>query len=303
MRVRKACCCCGSTLPDKAEVPGSLSGSVSSDELQRGWIGIGSSPLFAYFKCVNCGTLNVREYPLEADISNLYASMPPNMAEVVDPVNQSRNQAAYAQTVAHYVAHSSPTRMNVLELGADCGLFCRALQQRMPEQLACMLAVEPNMEVHHELLAAFHELNIDGRVHTTVEEALGQAPDPVNLVVGIHVFDHIFDLDSLFIVLRASLSPHGYIFFVVHNPSSAVAKLLGKRWPPYCAQHPQLFTRKGIAQLAIRHSLKLIRTSRTRNHFPLEMVAKYIGITLPAALRSTSVTAPLGNRCYLLQAV
>ena len=122
-------------------------------------------------------------------------------------------------------------------------------------------------------------------------------------MVAVHVFDHIFDLQDLFVRLRSRLSKSGRIFFVVHNPHSTLAKILGKKWPPYCAQHPQLFTPSGVRELAKAHSLRLRKTSRTFNHFSLGMVGSFLGLKLPPFISDTHIVAPLGNRYYILEAV
>lgn len=303
MRERSVCCCCQTELPRSAEIPGSLSSQATFDEIKRGWIGIDGSQFFAYYKCPACGTLNTREYPSESAISTLYASMPPNMAEVVNESDQLLNQRSYAKAAAKLFVDAPPDSLNVLELGADCGLLCRAMADLLPHRIASYQAVEPNKDVHADLQTVFQETRIQGSIFPTLDDAMSASDTPLDLVVAIHVFDHIFDLQDLFAKLRSRLSKNGRIFFVVHNPHSTLAKILGKKWPPYCAQHPQLFTPSGVKELAKAHSLQLSKTSRTFNHFGLGMVGSFLGLKLPPLIRDTSIMAPLGNRYYILEAV
>jgi SAM-dependent methyltransferase len=280
-----------------------LTGHASFDVIKRGWIGIDGSQFFAYYKCPACGTLNTREYPSESAISELYASMPPNMAEVVAESDQLLNQRSYAKTASKLFADAPPDSLNILELGADCGLLCRAMADLLPHRIASFQAIEPNKDVHADLQTVFQETHIKGSIHPTLEDAMTATNTSLDLVIAIHVFDHIFDLQDLFSKLRSRLSKAGHIFFVVHNPHSTLARVLGKKWPPYCAQHPQLFTPSGVRELAKAHSLRLRKTSRTFNHFSLGMVSSFMGLKLPPSIRDTHIVAPLGNRYYILEAV
>ena len=65
------------------------------------------------------------------------------------------------------------------------------------------------------------------------------------------------------------LNKKGYIFGVVHDESSGLARMLGKRWPAYCLQHPHLFNPKTIENLFSKINLEKISVYKTINSFKI----------------------------------
>ena len=141
------------------------------------------------------------------------------------------------------------------------------MQTLQPDQSLC--TVEPNQDVVGQLKAAIAATNAPARHFPTLEAALQHEGDGLDLVIAIHVMDHIFDLNELFATLRSRLSRQGMFFMVVHHPGSRLARVLAKRWPPYCLEHPQLLTPKEVSCLARRHAMAgLIRRLHSRK--PIE---------------------------------
>jgi len=299
---RIACVCCGKALEAKPSVRGDLSGDDPFDQLRAFWLGGRAGAMFPYFQCSDCSTLNVRSFPDEALLIKLYASMPPNMHGQISSLDQQANQRAYAHRIARAAPQGpgNPT-LRVLELGSDCGWLLRELMQTLPGRIASYTAVEPNQDVVGQLKAAIAATNAPAHHFATLEEALQHEGDELDLVLAIHVMDHLFELNELFATLRSRLSRQGMIFMVVHNPGSLLARVLGQRWPPYCPQHPQLFTPKGVSCLARRYGMAVVNEGRTWNRFSLAMILNHFSIP-SGALGSIPLLAPLGNRYYILKA-
>jgi hypothetical protein len=74
--------------------------------------------------------------------------------------------------------------------------------------------------------------------------------------------------------VRASLEPGGVIFIVTHDCASLLARTLGRRWPPYTLQHPQLFSRRSIGALLQTSGFELIESVKTTNYFPLAFLMR-----------------------------
>lgn len=301
-RFRSACVCCGQSLGFVPLVLGDMSGEDAFDRLKADWLGGRLGALFSYFQCSNCLVLNIRSYPDELILWRLYASIPPNMDGQISSLDQQANQRAYAHRIARAVPQGpgdSPLR--ILELGSDCGWLLRELMQTLSGRIGRFAAVEPNQDVVGQLKAAIAATNAPALHFATLEAALQHEGDGLDLVIAIHVLDHLFELNELFATLRSRLSRQGMIFMVVHNPGSLLARVLGKRWPPYCPQHPQLFTPKGVRCLARRHGMAVVNEGRTWNRFPLAMILNHFSIP-SGALGSILLLAPLGNRYYILKA-
>ena len=279
-----------------------MDGNASFEQINRAWIGIGKSSHFSYYECQYCGTLCNKDYPDSAELSRLYSSMPPNMAEAVSLKDQSRNQLSYARVIAEHASvigvRNNP--LSILELGADCGLLLAAIVDLLPQGASNMVAIEPNLDVHPELKERMNRRASQAACYVDLKDMPDSGHDSFDVIAAVHVFDHVFDIGSLLKDLAGRLSKRGFIFFVVHNPQSAIASLMGRKWPPYCAQHPQLFTRNGSAALAKGAGLKLVKSGRTINHFSLSMLTDFLGLKIPIAAR-IPLMLPLGNRYYILQ--
>jgi hypothetical protein len=279
---------------------GGLSVHNELERLRRAWVGMECRDFFPYFRCVICGTLNVSEYPDSQDVNSLYSSMPANMEGCVGERYQRLNQRRYAQTIARFHRKSEKEGLRVIELGADRGFLLHYLNQFLPGRLAAVDAVEPNADVGMQLSCELARIGSHCRIASSLEEATQAMSNPIDLLIGIHVFDHLFALADLFALLIPHLSEQAAIFFVVHNPDSLLARVMGCSWPAYSAQHPQLLTPSGVRHLAHRFGMKIVQTGRTWNYFPMSMVTGYLGLPIPFVQR-TPFLAPLGNRYYLLK--
>ena len=301
-QARSICVACGGALSADPQVLGGLSVQASPERVRSSWLGLTNGDFFSYYRCSRCGTLNVREYPDEHLLAELYGAMPANMAGTLSTGEQQANQRAYAHRIARAVPQGpGDAHLRLLELGSDCGWLLRELMQTLPGRIGRFAAVEPNQDVVVQLKAAIAATNAPAHHFATLEAALQHEGDGLDLVIAIHVLDHLFELNELFATLRSRLSRQGMIFMVVHHPGSLLARVLGKRWPPYCPQHPQLFTPKGVRCLARRHGMAVVNHGRTWNRFPLAMILNHFSI--PAgALGSIPLLAPLGNRYYSLKA-
>jgi hypothetical protein len=86
-----------------------------------------------------------------------------------------------------------------------------------------------------------------------------------DLFIAVHVLDHLLDPYSDLLKINKSMKTGGKAFIVVHNQKSFLAKILGKKWPPYCLQHPQIFDMKSIEILLLKVGFYDVKISRTKN--------------------------------------
>jgi hypothetical protein len=300
---RSACPCCNKTYTDKSNIiKGRLDKYTEGNALREGWVGLHRNSFFSYTQCSDCLTLGTTEYPADNILSSLYSSMPPNMEEAVSEENQRKNQNQYAQIIASFLnrAEIGSAGLSVLELGSDCGLLADSISMVNETYDWNYTAIEPNILVREGLKATLSKKYGSHEIYSDVEQLISKEPTgSFDIIAAIHVFDHIFNIKELLTTLRDMLTENGFIFFVVHNPESLLAKALGTRWPAYCAQHPQLYTVKGIQRLANDIELRVATSGRTSNHFTLRMVGDYLGLSAPF-LEKIPVRALLGNRYYIL---
>ena len=123
--------------------------------------------------------------------------------------------------------------------------------------------VEPNREMH-EALAAIPNVT----VYSSVAELDG-LEITFDVVVAIHVLDHVPDLNQFTKQMTAKLSTGGICFVVVHNERSVLARMLGKRWPAFCLQHPHLFNQKTLFLGFVSKDLSIFLSNAQKTTFLL----------------------------------
>jgi 2-polyprenyl-3-methyl-5-hydroxy-6-metoxy-1,4-benzoquinol methylase len=215
---------------------------------------------FSYFQCPGCGTLFCRRYYRQSQLDGLYGRQAENMAALPLRARQ-RTQAAYVRLLRRH----SRMRGNFLEIGADLGLFASACASAGAFDQFWLY--EPNRAVHQALAERFaaqsHNIRADMFRAADVPAA------SISTAVMIHVLDHLLDPGDFLSEIRKSLEPGGFVLIVTHNCASLLARLLGRRWPPYTLQHPQLFSPRSLARLLHSRGFEVIEVIKTVNYFPL----------------------------------
>ena len=154
-----------------------------------------------------------------------------------------------------------------LELGDDIGLLTRHLIE-LPN-VKNVSVIEPNINSHPDLLKL-----IAGRGTTAVNLSDLPSRESFHGVVGVYVRDHLLDLGGELDRIRNCLNNGGIAFFVTHDESSLLRKTLKAKWPPFCLQHPQLFSPKSIARVLQHKGFGSVIVIKTYNKFTLRHIAE-----------------------------
>jgi hypothetical protein len=230
--------------------------------LSASWRGLfKDKPFFNYDRCVQCGILYSRIYFSDDQLAALYGEMEENMREVGAALLQ-RTQRGYFETVAPYLGQ----RGQYLELGPDVGYF--AAHCAATEKFDAYWMFEPNRVVWP------HLSSIGGKTGPVkLLSDLGQLDDiadgSIALGAAIHVLDHIVDPVVVLRKIRSKLTPGGCFMSVTHDERSLLARLLGKRWPAFCLQHPQLYNAQSIRALFRATGFDVVFVRKSLNFFPL----------------------------------
>lgn len=248
---------------------------------------------FSYNRCRQCKGLYCPTYFSQEQLDLLYSRQAENMAEVPLPAREATH-AAYIDILEKYAVPSG----DYLELGPDIGLFARLFVGTAPN-LKRLYFHEPNLEVHDALRS-----NLDGRDIVVSPDVYREAMNPpgkVAMAVAIHVLDHLISPESLLMALSRDIAPGGLLFLVTHDERSLLARVLGRRWPPFTLQHPQLFSPHSIRILLRRCGFEMHEVAKSLNYFPIAhlikaglQVAGLPPITLPFA-RGAGIGLRLGN--------
>jgi hypothetical protein len=220
---------------------------------------------FTYFECPNCSAMFCPTYYRQSQLDGLYGRQAENMVAVPLPARK-RTHDDYVQ----FLRRHSRMAGNFLEIGPDIGLFASSLVKAGAFEHSWLY--EPNRDVHQSLANNFRGLS------HTIKAGIFRASDvpaqSISTAAMIHVLDHLLEPAEFLREVRVSLEPGGVLFIVTHDCGSLLARTLGRRWPPYTLQHPQLFSRRSIAALLQTSGFEVIESVKTTNYFPLAFLTR-----------------------------
>jgi len=247
---------------------------------------------FSYRRCSRCGGVYCPVYLTQEQLDRLYSHQSENMAEVPLPAREATQRGYFAL----FNRHEAP-KGEYLEVGPDIGLFAGLCAAR--GHFTRFHLYEPNVEVHGTLAT-----RLDGQELTVTTERYRPgtlARSSVAAAIAIHVLDHLIEPAELLHGFWDDLAPGGLLFLVTHNEASLLARVLGRRWPPYTPQHPQLFSPATITKLLERCGFELLEIIGTQNYFPVTHLVRAafsvagLGRHAPAFDRPFSIGLRLGN--------
>jgi 2-polyprenyl-3-methyl-5-hydroxy-6-metoxy-1,4-benzoquinol methylase len=192
---------------------------------------------FPYYRC-KCGMLTTKIFINEKALKHLYSNMKDNVYKDDNKHNDIKTKKNYLSQI-EIILDSRKKKLKVLEVGADNGNFLKLIKE-FNDNINFTI-VEPNKNMHKKLKL----------LTKNVYKDIKQIPrtEKFDLVIAIHVFDHIPNLIDFLKKIGTKLKKGGSIYGVVHDEKSVMAKILGNRWQPYSPQHPHLFNPNSINYL------------------------------------------------------
>jgi hypothetical protein len=264
--VRSCPSCQGSNYSLRPEVESSTRAeSHSFEEVKKYFIGLRKEQVFfSYHRCLDCGLLYCPRYFSEAQLEILYSEMPDNLMGE-DKGTISKTQNGYVKWATKYLNSTN----KFVEVGPDIGLVTNCvINQFRPVEVGL---IEPNHSVRQELLDNAKKVEL---VH--IVDTLSQLDmKNVDFVIGVHVYDHLLDPIGDLKKLNSISDPEAKLLIVVHNEKSALRKLLKKKWPPFCLQHPQLYNPTTLGKVLEKAGWKLEFVSKSTNWW---RVSHFIGL-------------------------
>jgi len=219
------------------------------------------SCFFTFHRCANCHLLYSPDYFSEKTLAELYSSMDDNVHSG-DAALSEATQVSYVDAIARYTKRAA----NYLEIGPDIGALTRRAKTRFGVETAYL--VEPNRRSWPQLQSIFAADG--GRITSSLSEQEDAVPDQsLDLAVGVHVFDHLLHPSDTMTWIARKMRPKGVVAIVVHNEGSLLARVLGRRWPAYCLQHPQLYNPQTLKNALATHGFRPEAVIQTVNDFPL----------------------------------
>ena len=237
---------------------------MTFEEVKSYFVGIRKGQVFfTYYRCLKCDLLYCPYYFNEDQLRMLYAEMPDNlMGEAKSIVSKTH------MWYVNWIMSKQIFAKNYIEIGPDIGLVTREIDARLPIEHAFL--VEPNKNVHMEL-----SLNMPNCKDKNIVENLDNVEfSNFDLVVGIHVYDHLLEPVSDLKKLNKMCATNSNLAIVVHNEKSKLRYFMKKAWPPFCLQHPQLYNPNTLSKLLELSGWQLVEFGSSINWFNLRHLSE-----------------------------
>jgi 2-polyprenyl-3-methyl-5-hydroxy-6-metoxy-1,4-benzoquinol methylase len=264
--VTRDCPLCGSTKRTMEVSSKRRAESMSIQDLHPYWETFASEKVFfSYARCSVCDLLFAPSFFSNDQLSDLYADMPANMRVVTSDAIDA-TQRSYFDAIAE----TAPLSGDYLEIGPDVGHVAQHAAREGDFDKFWLF--EPNKAVHQQLAGS-----TGGRPHhiSTDMTDLSAVPEgTVGVAVMVHVLDHLLDPADLVEQIRAKLRPDGVLAIVTHNEASVLRRIMGNRWPPFCLQHPELYSPESITRLLRASGYTRVEVRRAKSYFPMSFMAQ-----------------------------
>jgi len=223
--------------------------------------------IFSYVRCNSCGLLFCPKFFTNQQLKKLYGQMPPNMDEV--PKNAlTKTQYGYFKTLKNL----SNLKGGYLEIGPDIGLFTEHCVRE--GSFDDYWLFEPNKAVKNDLKRV-----VNGRKAKIIHEMTNFSAIPnnhIDVVIIIHVMDHLLNPVGTLSALRKKLKKDGKILIVTHDEASLLRKIFNWKWPAFCLQHPQIYNLKTTGELLRAAGFEVLEQHKTVNYFKLSFLFKHL---------------------------
>lgn len=238
------------------------------DSLRPYWNGFFKEKVFfSYVRCAKCSLLYTPTFYHQGQLEELYGQMAPNM-DLVPLQALVKTQKGYFKELKRF----SSLENGYIEVGPDIGIFTANCSKEGSHDRYWLF--EPNKAVAQELAK-----NVGPHAYTIIEEMFGfeVIPDSsAGVAVMIQVLDHLLDPVATLRELKTKLLPDSKLLLVTHNEQSFLRKIVGRRWPAFCLQHPQIYSPKSIAALLEKSGFRVDSIKRSTNYFELSFLLKHL---------------------------
>ena len=288
---KRKCPSCGDDSSDHVEVRTDLSPeSLPLNDVAHYWNGFFKDKMiFPYARCSECSLLYAPTYFDEKQLEELYRQMPANM-DLIPKESLEKTQNGYYEIAKKLLNDNG----DYLELGADIGLFTINCIEN--NKFGKYWLVEPNVAVHEDLKVLTSTKSAS--IISDMDDLDGIPDGTISFAVLVHVLDHLIDPVSTLQNIRRKLTKDAHVLIVTHDESSFLRRVVGKGWPAFCLQHPQLFNKKTLATMLETAGLKAAKQVTTKNEFPISFLLKQflwaLGLRIQEIPSFLGITVNLG---------
>ncbi len=283
--------CKNSESPNVLEINPDIDPQLDEKIIESYWSGFFKEKVFfPYYRC-NCGFLFNKKFPDQNSLNTLYSNQNDNVI-YGDLTLDIKTKEFYLNQLKNFFPDLNKN-YKILEIGADNGNFLKLLKYTFKN--SDFYAIEPNNNMKNNLE------NITKSYFKNIDEIGDDIK--FDLIIGIHVFDHIPNLNEYFLKLNKHLDYSGHIFGVVHNEKSLMAKIFKKNWPIFRLQHPHLFNHSSLNDFFSKNHFDKIFIKKTKNFFNFGFLINQFFLSILKLKTSIpnffSIGIKLGNFSFL----
>jgi 2-polyprenyl-3-methyl-5-hydroxy-6-metoxy-1,4-benzoquinol methylase len=215
-------------------------------------------------RCAACGHAFAESVMSSEELAALYRGMDTRVYEA-GMAARMKTAARHLAMVMRYVCGG-----RLVDVGCASGLFL--------EQAAAagwrVTGIEPSPRLCQ---VAVERLRSRGRiVNAALEQADVEAASCDALTLW-DVLEHVADPPAFVARCSELLKPGGFLFAKTPDVESLQARVMGKRWPLYLAEHLSYFTRRSLRLCGERANLPVVRFLRGPVTFAVEYIFFRLG--------------------------
>src|SRR5579884_1167670 len=234
----------------------------------------GQAQINRIVKCRQCGLMysNPRIRPVDQELVKDYDPQLTKDAEEYDPARfeKERVQVRDYRDTLKYLAELYPNRGRLLELGCGMGFLLKALSDDGWD----VLGIEPDRG-----FCQYVELKHGLKALPTLLEDSGIPDESMDVVVFLHVIEHVPDPLKTLQSIRRVLKPGGHLVLETPRYDSLMFKLLRHRERSVsCDGHIYFFTTETLRKLCEKAGLQSRQIRYVGRSLNLDKLAYNIGV-------------------------
>lgn len=211
---------------------------------------------FRLNKCCQCSIMFANPAPAESDLIGQY-----NEAAFDSSTEANLAARTYAKLLRKFLA-LAPARDAALDIGTGNGAF-------ILELLALGFKRPYGIEPSKAPIAAADNLARGLIQHGAFEASLFEA-NSFDLVSCFQTLEHVYTPGKMLGEIMTILKPGGAVFFVDHDYTGILNRIMGLKSPIYDIEHMQLFNRKSMRRMLENAGYENVRMVAVWNAYPLK---------------------------------
>jgi len=210
-------------------------------------------------QCAGCGLVMTNPQDDSGTLARVYAAHV-DAAYELEYENRRRAAERHLRFVAGYQAR--PGR--ILDIGCATGIFARAAQKSG--------WAATGLDTSEWMVSVARQRCPEATFEVGTLENAAFAPGSFEVITLWDVLEHLSEPLATLRRVREWLVPNGWLFLSLPNRGSAVARIMGKRWPMLLREHLWYFSPATLEKLLTCCEFDLVRTRPKLVRFSLANV-------------------------------